>query len=511
MGSEGRQLQPLEHSPAFNSTMPRLMQGAMSEVQPELECQQDPPVPLLIKTPATKCIGRQVTPISSTSGGDAASGNSIHSTFPSQHEVSSTDGENQDTQKSYTPSPVCSPQLKPMPKPRLASNTPVSARLSGEVAPAPYHQSMSLPMHIDASNVGRVEMLENGYMCPRQILGRVPNYDYLPSGSPRVPNYDYLPSGSPRVPNYDYLPSGSPRVPNYDYLPSGSPRVPNYDYLPSGSPRPAVPQSSASLKQRNSALLRDQISPTEDTNPTYINVQQIGAPFPPVVNRSIKPEKPLAPRVNRKLKPKSNTLPSSSDLLIATAPSTGPAPVASLITSGVDSRKNNNHLSGTCDMSPECPQRHSKNVESSNSPGKEDIDISFNENDCPKPSSRTMLFTYTQVEFDKTAGKMIVVDSDKMLAEAESTSPKTPEAAKKSPVAAPRLGMSSVSYMDVDIKATRALANATKERLKKNHMSLREAEHKALQEKPYINVNRQGSIDDDSDPDYYTYMRVWQT
>ena len=60
-----------------------------------------------------------------------------------------------------------------------------------------------------------------------------------------------------------------------------------------------------------------------------------------------------------------------------------------------------------------------------------------------------------------------------------------------------------INYTDVDIQATSELTDHLH-----RQMTVREAERKALSEKQYINVDRSGIVDDETDPDYYTYMRV---
>lgn len=56
-----------------------------------------------------------------------------------------------------------------------------------------------------------------------------------------------------------------------------------------------------------------------------------------------------------------------------------------------------------------------------------------------------------------------------------------------------------VAYTEVDLNATDHLHR---------QLTVREAERKALKEKQYVNVDRSGEVDDETDPDYYTHMRV---
>ena len=60
-----------------------------------------------------------------------------------------------------------------------------------------------------------------------------------------------------------------------------------------------------------------------------------------------------------------------------------------------------------------------------------------------------------------------------------------------------------VNYSDVDIQATSQLSEYLH-----RQMTVREAEKRALAEKHYINIDRSGAVDDETNPDYYTHMRV---
>jgi hypothetical protein len=59
----------------------------------------------------------------------------------------------------------------------------------------------------------------------------------------------------------------------------------------------------------------------------------------------------------------------------------------------------------------------------------------------------------------------------------------------------------------VDLVATNALSGG-KGLSRDQQMTLREAEMQALKDKPYINVRKEGDVDEESDPGYYTHMRV---
>lgn len=235
-------------------------------------------------------------------------------------------------------------------------------------------------------------------------------------------------------------------------------RVPDYDYPPLGPPRPAnTNQGNTSPRQHRSALLkndRDRVVPPTppnslvdsgstpfDHNPhMYINMQELleGLP-PPPVDRSKKPTPLLAPRVDRSLKPSHKGENSSSEA----AGSMGELP-------------------------PDFPTR--TDFVSGNASG--------DDSDVPKVTKRSTC--YTQVQFDPATRRPIPL-------------PRTGQPK-------PGAGVRRVNYSDVDLEATKILAE------KKS--SLGQAEMEALAEKYYINVNHTGSIDDDTNPDYYTHMRV---
>ena len=62
-----------------------------------------------------------------------------------------------------------------------------------------------------------------------------------------------------------------------------------------------------------------------------------------------------------------------------------------------------------------------------------------------------------------------------------------------------------VNYTDIDIQATSQLSDRLQRQQQK---SVRAAEFQALAEREYVNIDRSGAVDDETDPDYYTHMRV---
>ena len=125
------------------------------------------------------------------------------------------------------------------------------------------------------------------------------------------------------------------------------------------------------------------------------------------------------------------------------------------------------------DMPPEFPTRTSSLANALEASGGGELDL-------PKPTKRTM--QYTQVSFDESTGRPDL---------------------QRGPLPVPRgVGIGRVNYSDVDLVATHSKG------LQRNQMTLREAEREALKEKPYINVRKEGDVDEDSDPGYYTHMRV---
>ena len=248
----------------------------------------------------------------------------------------------------------------------------------------------------------------------------------------------------------------------------------DYDFL---APRKAVSRTPSSPEREHPVQQRDGTPTVDDDNHMYVNVRwKKGTGPPPLVDRSSKPEL-LLPRVERNLKPKSiptDTAPSKSSPSIF-------------------------HSRKASDMADDSPT-HITSSSSSNSLS------SFNESDIPKRSNHTM--HYTQVDFDQKTKTPKLPKKPEML---DNSSPMVTDMTEKGPIPSPgpspRLGVGCVLYMDVDLDATRALA-AAKRRKERNQITLNEAEQQSLKEKPYINVVRGGAVDDDSDPDYYTHMRV---
>lgn len=103
----------------------------------------------------------------------------------------------------------------------------------------------------------------------------------------------------------------------------------------------------------------------------------------------------------------------------------------------------------------------------------------FTDSDIPLRTKKSL--HYTQIEFDPMTRRPVPMPRSNV-----------PKAARR------------VNYTDVDLRAT-------EERRKKSRqavVSLGRAEMDALAEKPYVNVDRRGSVDETTNPGYYTYMRV---
>ena len=243
------------------------------------------------------------------------------------------------------------------------------------------------------------------------------------------------------------------------------PRPSNYDYV-TGPPRPAdgaTPPHRSPLQSEDS----DQVASVhEDSGShTYINVKELHDEIrqieaPPQIDRANKPPKPVPPTVDRGLKP------------------------------GTRVSKSQTEDSDLSDSTPNFPTR-TGSMSTSTPPV---VDSS----DLPRPTRRTM--KYAHVEFDST-GQLSVVDG---LAQSTPT-----DVSKRAPVPIPRgQNKKRVNYCQIDIAATQAMEGSSGV---ETHMSLNEAEAAALAEKPYVNVARDGHIDDDTDPDYYTHMRVRHT
>ena len=270
--------------------------------------------------------------------------------------------------------------------------------------------------------------------------------------------------------------------------------TPNYDQLPIGPPRPAH------SPRHKSALLRDEAagSSARKSSPTYINMLGMAASPPPLVDRTIKPLEPSPPRVDRKKKPRlsqtSESSPGSGEM-----PPKCPTRMSSLSASRHDSQDMEDSLAEL-----QLQSSATRSSVSSTSLGDDDTFVDFNATDLPRHSRSTL--KYTQVNFDDATGKATLTDP--LSSSEASCQPSDGEdSARRLPVPVPRPGISRVNYSDVDLAATRTLAEASKA-TKKNQVTLVDAERQAMKEKPYINVKRDGVVDDNSDPDYYTFMRV---
>lgn len=291
----------------------------------------------------------------------------------------------------------------------------------------------------------------------------------------------------------------------------------NYDRLPPGPPRPATGQNpQASPRQHRSALLnpttpvspasKDATHPSSHTsitglNPTYINVKAAADEAPPMIDRRCKPAMPSPPRVDRNLKPRSagsgseDTPPisRSSSSSSSDSPPQFPTRTTSLANPPSEAKS---------DEAPEFPVRTTSLEGSMSALGGRVDDGAI---DLPKPSTRTT--QYTQVAFSSTTGNPVLGGSG-------GTSPNDP---RRNPVPAPRR---RVNYSDVDLVASGKLSEklsevaivaagaAARSGQKEIKVSLTEAEEEALRDKPYINVDRKGTVDEETDPGYYMHMRV---
>ena len=117
----------------------------------------------------------------------------------------------------------------------------------------------------------------------------------------------------------------------------------------------------------------------------------------------------------------------------------------------------------------------------------EDQESQFNISEIPQVTVCTT--HYTQVDFNPDTRRPIPLPRKTSSASSTPTSlvPKSQR----------------VSYMDIDLHATSQLSD----RLHRQ-MTVREAERKALAEREYVNIDHSGTVDDETDPDYYTHMRV---
>lgn len=456
-----------------------LAHSVESEVQRQLSGEQEvaagtPLSEALASKGITGSTPRTSSISSASTGGDA---NTSLSSDPSSF-LSPRHDTVPDMQNLYSPVPK-KPSggvgvVRPVPKPRGATLNPRSLDQQLESAS---HQEQP-----DSSWGARAETLPNGYQQPRQI-NRAGNYDQLPPGPPR-------PAAPSRL--------ADQALPRLD-----------------DPPRPVVRQMPTAQPQKHhrSALLRDVTSPPQGDlqpgpastagGPTYINVKHMAEDLPPVINRK---NKPSPPRVNRKLKPRQDsegTLdPSANCLVFATRvcaeddSSESPPDFPMRTSSLANALEASGPLSGPALSGPPLSGPPLSGPSLSGPPGRGE----FCERDLPKPSPHTM--QYTQVEFDAVTGKHSIVESNGFSSPPQPAAKKgqsSPTEAHRMPVPVPR---PRVNYSDVDLVATNAL------KVSREQMTLREAERKALKDKPYINVDRNGGVDDESDPDYYTHMRV---
>ena len=262
-----------------------------------------------------------------------------------------------------------------------------------------------------------------------------------------------------RPPTYDILPFGPPR-PAYQSrgVGSGMPTGQSHSLKPNerkkggevGVATPPMPASSSSLTEG------------VGQSPTYINVLKLKDGEPPPIDRTTKPTPPV---VDRTLKP-------------GTPKSTPPKDDDSFYEDGEDS--------DSSDSSPEVSKR-----------GTSTSSVPFNVADLPKATNRTT--QYTQVEFDSETRRP-KLSSDEVKDDASNRAPVP--VPRDHPVPKPR----RVNYTDIDLDATAARKGSP--RTRSRSPTLRQAEQEHLQDLPYVNVNRLGEVDDDTDPDYYTHMRV---
>lgn len=322
-----------------------------------------------------------------------------------------------------------------------------------------------------------------GNSSDSDIIGMVGGQGLLTSASPT------LSSASARTEPGHLSPGNSNRaemLENGYMAPRKIQRPPAYDYLPFGPPRPAYQHGgtgSGTTTQSHSTLLKldermrggevgvaTPPTPTSSSAvvagrpPTYVNVPKLKDDEPPPIDRSTKPTPPIIDRTLKPGTPK-NTPPKDDDGC------------------GFDE---GDEESDSSDSSPEV----SKKQTSSSS-------VPFNVADLPKPTSRTT--QYTQVEFDSNNGRP-KLSADEVMDDVSNRAPVP--IPRDHPVPKPR----RVNYTDIDLTATAARKESPKPRSRSPTPRLVEDEH--LQGLSYVNVNRLGEVDDDTDPDYYTHMKV---
>ena len=295
------------------------------------------------------------------------------------------------------------------------------------------------------AETNRAELLENGYMAPRRI--------------PRPSGYEYPPFGPPR-------PAGDQTVIGSSSSSSGT-----------GTPTSRQPHSALLLRPE-----AEKVSSPSSTaaaasgrgtgrSPTYINVQGLDGSAPPPIDRTTKP---TPPAIDRTLKPVGYQSPKN------TPPE-------------YEGGELDEEEDGDSDSSDSSPEMSKKHASSSGVP--------FSIADLPKPTNRTT--QYTQVEIVSGTNRLKIsspaADDDNVSRRAPIPIPRDRD--RDHPVPKPR----RVNYSDIDLTATAARVEA---RTTSRSPTLRHAERDHLKDTPYINVNREGEVDDDTDPDYYTHMRV---
>ena len=467
-------------------SMYSLAQSAETEVHRQLSGDQEVAAGTpLAEALAYKGISTRTSSISSASGGEAntSMGTDSPSSFLSpRHEPA------QDMQNLYSPVPkktngggeTVGVASKPVPKPRSATSLNPFTPRSVDAADHRFTASMSEPLTAGglvpnaAARGERAETLANGYMQPRQVK-----------------------------------------------------RVGNYDQLPLGPPRPAVGLAPGghSPKQHRSALLKPEPmsradqggppqveAPTGKQNSTYINVQHMANELPPVIDRKNKPPMPSPPRIDRNLKPKEGeTSGSDSSLhltespLHAAPPTQDSPPMFPTRTTSLNPHSENPHSenqphlgqpsqSGGEGPPPEFPMRTTSLANTLEASGSHHVEDEFTEGDLPTTTKRTM--QYTQVSFDENTQRPAISELGLFPGGID---------LRRAPVPAPRgSGIGRVNYSDVDLAATSALSGRGLTR----EVTLREAERMALKDKQYVNVRKEGDVDEDTDPGYYTHMRV---
>ena len=236
-------------------------------------------------------------------------------------------------------------------------------------------------------------------------------------------------------------------------------RVPDYDYPPFGLPRPAkFDQGDISPRQHRSALLRSDSERELPPTPPNSFADPGNTPFGENPSRYINMDdllEALPPPIDRTKKPASQRPPR------------------------VDRRSKPSNTSEPSRVQSESPPDFSVRVDPFSSRGAEEA--TFTNSDIPKRTKRST--HYTQVRFDPATRRPIPI-----------------------PRPRPGGGVKRVNYTDVNLKATQELAE--KREMLQRQTTLSSAEAEALTDKYYINVARDGSIDDDTNPDYYTHMRV---